>query len=199
MSPKYILPTSIDDLTVAKKARVSSEDGYAKLEKFKLATKNIVHANVELHPETLSMVDLARKLKDSAAGQWTPGHTPLVYRGVFYDPKVAGQSSAQRQTRHPPLRGNGDHIKQLIKMVIDTTEGDISPTDLFFIADDSKRGNHQSLLGDFTDSSGAPLAKQKREMVICYDEGSCKEQLQRAAVFRHSSKSMRCSSPAMIP
>ena len=178
------LPTSIEEMTIVKKiTRMSDDDAHEKLEKFKLSAKNIVHANVELHPETLTAVDLARRLKDSAAGHWTPGHTPLVYRGVFYDPKVAGQSSAQRQTRHPPLRGNGDHIKQLIKMVIDTTEGDISPCDLFFITDDSKRGNHQSLLGGFTDSSGAPLAKQKREMVICYDEGSCKEQLQRVAGF----------------
>ena len=85
-----------------------------------------MHANVELHPETLSMVDLARKLKDSAAGQWTPEPMAVAYRGVSYDPKVAGQSSAQRQTRHPPLRGNGEHINQLTKMVLDTTDGDVS-------------------------------------------------------------------------
>ena len=47
--------------------RLSDDDAQEKLAKYTLATKHIVHANAELHPETLSPVDLAKKLKDFRA------------------------------------------------------------------------------------------------------------------------------------
>ena len=154
-----------------------------KLNKFKLAAKHIVSTNMETCPETLPMTDVAKRFKESAAGQARGDPTMLTHRGVFYDPKVAGQSDSQPQLRCPSLRQQGEHCKALIKMVLQTTDDDIATSDLYFISDAGKSGNHAQLLGGFTDSQGKAVTKQKRPIHTFFDEESCKEQHERVRGF----------------
>ena len=71
----------------------------------------------------------------------------------------------------------------MIAVLVESTDGNVSPSGLCFITDDSKGDNRQSSLGGVSDTDGAPLAKQKRDITVCIDDGSCKEQLQSALGF----------------
>jgi hypothetical protein len=157
---------------IIKVSKGMNETDGEKLMKYKLAAKALVNANVELHPETLDFTTLSQRLRESAAGNFKGDAIKLTYRGIFFDSKVSGQTSTAPHLRDPPLRKSGEHVKGLVKLVCQTFGG-LCDTDLFFIADAGKPGNHPQLLGGFLDGDGNLLQKQKRVWTIVYEESSC--------------------------
>lgn len=170
-------------VSLSKVARSVNEDRKQKLEKFKLSAKNLVSSNLDIAPETLSQGELVRRLKDSAAGQFRGDPDQHTHRAIFYDPKVTGQCSSMPHLRTPPLRGNGDHVKGLVKVMLDTTDGEIATNDVYFFMDGGRAGNHDKLLGGFTTVDGAPMPKKKHNMMVLYEEESCQNHQERVRGF----------------
>ena len=168
---------------VAKILRGVCDSAKQKLEKYKLAAKHIVHSNSELVSETCTQPELIRKLKDSAAGQFRGDPTKKIHRGILFDSKVTGQCSSNPHLRNPPLRGNGTHVQCLVKLVVETTDSELHPSDLYFFFDGSKSGNHDKLSSGLTNSSGELLAKKRHVIRVVYEEGSCTEHLDKVRGF----------------
>ena len=89
---------------------------------------------------------LAEAIAATAAGEVTghlgDGATPASFVGIFYDPKVAGESSCRPHLRVPNLRQG--HIRKLISSTLKVKDpnGDVlTPGDLYFIFDAGKAGS----------------------------------------------------------
>ena len=57
--------------------------------------------------------------------------------------------------------------------MLDTTDSDIDASDLYFILDGGKTGNHEKLLSGFVSKDGCALPKKKHMVTVFYDEESC--------------------------
>ena len=55
---------------------------------------------------------------------------------IVYDLKCAGEASSHPATRVPPLRGNGDHLKQCLRAALDAVgDAEIPERDMCLIFD----------------------------------------------------------------
>ena len=58
-----------------------------------------------------------------------------------YDMKRAGEASSHPATRLPPLRGNGDHLKQCLRAALEAgTDAEIPDRDMYMLFDGSRPG-----------------------------------------------------------
>ena len=53
---------------------------------------------------------------------------------IVYDLKCAGEASSHPATRVPPLRGNGNHLKQCLRAALDAVgDAEIPERDMYLI------------------------------------------------------------------
>ena len=71
----------------------------------------------------------------------------------------------------PPLRGNGDHLKQCLRAALDAvTDAEIPDRDMYTLFDGSRPGLKPQLLAGFTASAGTLLRKSVRQLRLIKNE-----------------------------
>lgn len=150
------------------------------VEKFVSTCWNKIETIIQLEVEPDSGVaDAVKKRLQASAIQELrmqekhPGQERYVM--FVYDLKAAGEASSHPQTRLPPLRENGGHLKDFVRGALQANgephSDDLGPHDLFVIPNGGKEGlSLKSLLGGFADTDGNQLTKQTRVLRVSLDE-----------------------------
>ena len=77
--------------------------------------------------------------------------------------------------RTPPLRQNGEHLKQFLRIGIDSGDeagSKIASHDLYVLFNAGKPGLKPTLINGFTGPDGTVLEKCVKTLVVHYDEDS---------------------------
>ena len=100
-----------------------------------------VDTYVELFHESSDVAAMTDRLKTTAVNKLRIEKQPQDAKLrrfvlIVYDLKSAGEASSHPATRVPPLRGNGDHLKQCIRAALDAVgDGEIPDRDMHLIFD----------------------------------------------------------------
>ena len=170
------LPDTIATV-VLKVANKSSEDK-VKIDGFVAQCWRKVDTFIELFHETSDIAAMTDRLKTTAANKLRiekQPSDPKLRRFVLlvYDLKCAGEASSHPQTRVPPLRGNGDHLKQCLRAALDAVgDAEIPERDMYLIFDGSRPGLKPQLLSGFVAPDGSALSKSVRTLLLTKDEDS---------------------------
>jgi hypothetical protein len=109
---------------------------------------------------------------------------------INYDLKCAGESTSMPHVRLPPLRGNGEHLKQLLRVAIDSgdeTGSEIGSHDLYVLFTAGKPGLKAGLMSGFAGMDGTVLEKNVRTLTVHYDEESyMSSRVEKTRGFNHN-------------
>ncbi len=115
------------------------------LQKFADEASRLVLTHVELIDEDEREDTMVTALKNTQAGKVRGGGiahgTSQKYVGIFYDPKVAGESTVRPHLRCPNFRPQ--HMKKLIGVALKLKDDEgeaIDEGDLYFVCDGGKHG-----------------------------------------------------------
>lgn len=162
---------------VLKVANKSSEDK-VKIDVFVAQCWRKVDTYIDLFHEKSDIAAMTDRLKTTATNKMRiekQPSDPKLRRFVLivYDLKCAGESSSHPATRVPPLRGNGDHLKQCLRVALDAVDdAEIPERDMYLIFDGGRPGLKPQLLSGFVAPDGSALPKSVRALLLTKDEDS---------------------------
>ena len=162
---------------VLKVANKSSEDK-VKVDGFVAQCWRKVDTYIDLFQEQSDIAAMTDRLKTTAANKLRiekQPSDPKLRRFVLivYDLKCAGEASSHPATRVPPLRGNGDHLKQCLRAALDAVDdAGVPERDMYLIFDGGRPGLKPQLLSGFVAPDGSMLPKSVRALVLTKDEDS---------------------------
>mgnify|MGYP007045148110 CR=1 FL=1 len=183
-------PPDIVATAVAKLA-TKSDDEKQKIDGFVAQCWRKVDTYVDLFHETSDAAAATDRLKTSAANKLRiekqPDDTRLRrFVLIVYDLKSAGEASSHPATRAPPLRGNGDHLKQCLRAALDAVgDAEIPDRDMYLIFDGGRPGLKPQLLSGFVAPDGGALPKSVRPPVLVRDEESHLSRFKNVRGFGH--------------
>ena len=172
------LPVTVATI-VLKMAKKSSEDK-VKVDGFVAQCWRKVDTYITLFQEKSDIAAMTDRLKATDANKFRiekQPKDPNLRRFVLivYDLKCAGEASSHPSTRVPPLRGNGEHLKQCLRAALDAVTvggAEITERDMYLIFDGGSRGLKTQLLSHFVAPDGSALMKSVRALVLNKDEDS---------------------------
>ncbi len=165
-----------------------SEGDQILMSQYEKEAAEIVDVGVDLVPET-TQAAMNACISNTPVGKLRGA--PSKNGGmivIFYNIRVAGETTTQPQLRLPPFRNDQDapsgaHFKKMISAVIASRrppgqsaneEADqLHPGDCFVIGDAGRSGNLPQILAAFKDDkSGQPLSKSVKSLMVHYTEAS---------------------------
>ena len=99
---------------------------------------------------------------------------------IIYDYKLAAQSSSSPHLRIASMRGNGDHLKRMIRCALAANDNTaIGPKDMYFLYDGKKEGNKAALHAGFTGPGGERMTYVSKAIYMTFTEESVAERLEK--------------------
>ena len=135
------------EVNKAMKTLDDDEDKKTKLENFVAKCWRKIDTGVVLFQETADPDAMTARLKETEVNKMRAQDQPDDVTAkrfvlVVYDLKSAGESSSHPATRAPPLRNNGDHLKQCWRVAIDAgaSNASIGSKDMYVTFDCGRSG-----------------------------------------------------------
>ena len=158
-------------------AAAASDDQLEKLTFYKQKARNRVSANITFVTEDTLDTKMVNIFKESAVGKLRRSEGTKLC-GIFYDYKIASQSSASPHLRAAGLRSNGDHLKKYIGNALAGYDATcIGPKDLYFLFDGKREGNKLSLHAGFAGPNGQKVAHTSKCIYLTFSEESLNDRL----------------------
>ena len=139
-----VLPDTVEAIVV--KEAKKGEDEKAKMEAYVAQCWRKVDTCVELIQESSDVSAMTDRIKATAVNKMRADRQPQESKlrrfvCIVYDLKSASEASSHPATRLPPLRGNGDHLKQCLRAALDAVDADDIPDrDMYLIFDGGRTG-----------------------------------------------------------
>jgi hypothetical protein len=151
-----------------------------------------VDTYVDLIQESSDVVAMTDRLKATEVNKLrlVHQHVDTKFRRFIlcvYDLKSAGEASSHPATRVPPLRQNGDHLKQCLRVALDSVDegAEINDRDMYMIFDGGRTGLKGILLAGFTSKDGTLLPKAVRLLQLTKDEDTYLTRFDKVRGFHH--------------
>ncbi len=166
-----------------------SEAEQSLLNRYEKEAREIVDVGVDLALEQTSQAAMAACIGNTPVGKLRG--TPHKNGGmilIFYNIRMAGETTTQPHLRLPPFRNDPDapsgaHYKKMIMAVIASRRSpsqaqgeetdELHPGDCFVIGDAGRTGNTPQIMAAFKDErNGQPLSKSVKSLMVHYTEAS---------------------------